>query len=305
MAHVRRLATALILLPLFAAMPEASAAAEENYKKPYRFGEDWFTKKLPLWQQHLAPLEGRANLSYLEVGPYEGRSFFWMIDHVLTHSTSRATAIDIFARGTSTHYDESYEKTFRSNLELSGAGDRVTVIKGSSQVELRRLPLDSYDVIYIDGSHDTPDVLTDIVIGWGLLRAGGLLILDDYVWQRTWPFDLRPAFAINAFISAFGREVVVLHRGLQVVVKKRPDACSSVHYEGCSLLGPYLYDWRGKRRLLTVATGEEIPLTEAEKAIVEEILRGKRLGEAQARVPPKLHKDDAFRHLNEKLRLDL
>ena len=51
-----------------------------------------------------------------------------------------------------------------------------------SQVVLRRLPLETYDIIYIDGSHATSDVLEDAVLSYRLLKPGGLLIFDDYHW---------------------------------------------------------------------------------------------------------------------------
>ncbi len=33
-------------------------------------------------------------------------------------------------------------------------------------------------IIYIDGSHCPPDVLTDAVMAWKLLTDGGIMILD-------------------------------------------------------------------------------------------------------------------------------
>jgi hypothetical protein len=33
-------------------------------------------------------------------------------------------------------------------------------------------------VIYIDGSHEPMDVLTDAVMSWPLLRSNGILIFD-------------------------------------------------------------------------------------------------------------------------------
>lgn len=40
-----------------------------------------------------------------------------------------------------------------------------------------------YDIVYIDGAHDTLNVLSDALLGWGLLREGGLMIFDDYDWK--------------------------------------------------------------------------------------------------------------------------
>ena len=47
---------------------------------------------------------------------------------------------------------------------------------------LRRLPLESFDIIYIDGSHAVNDVLEDAVLSFRLLKPEGILIFDDYRW---------------------------------------------------------------------------------------------------------------------------
>ncbi|MBW2726437.1 MAG: class I SAM-dependent methyltransferase, partial [Deltaproteobacteria bacterium] len=147
-----------------ALLPASAVLADDARDVPdrsYEFGEDWFSDHIPHWVQNLAQLKGRPGIRYLEIGPYEGRSFFWVIDHILTHPTSRAVAIDIFWAEPGSVYEEGYEHRFRSNLLRSGAAERVEVIKGSSQVEMRKLPLESFDLIYIDGSHAANDVLTD------------------------------------------------------------------------------------------------------------------------------------------------
>jgi hypothetical protein len=41
-----------------------------------------------------------------------------------------------------------------------------------------------FDFIYIDGSHLRGDVLTDAVLSWQLLGRGGVMVLDDYEWDR-------------------------------------------------------------------------------------------------------------------------
>ncbi len=209
---------ALLALPLLAHSQQElapSGAGPATYEKPYQFGSDWFSVNVPVWREHLAPLKGKPGLHYLEIGPYEGRSFFWAVENILTHPTSRATAIDIFDAGTSTHYEKTYEQVFRSNVELSGAADRITTLKARSQDALRKLPDDSFDLIYVDGSHAANDVLADLVLSWPLLKQGGLMILDDYMWRRQWPFYLRPHFAINSFISAYSHEIEVVHRAGQ------------------------------------------------------------------------------------------
>ena len=301
---MNRTRPALVASLLLLVLPGPLWAADE--RPAYRFHTKWFTRNIPKWEEHLGHLRARPGLRYLEVGPYEGQSFFWVVDNLLTDASSRATAIDIFAKATSTDYAKDYETIFRSNLALSGASERVTVLKGRSQIELRRLPVESFDLIYIDGSHATRDVLTDLVLSWDLLAQGGLLVLDDYLWgaKRRWPENLRPQFAIDSFITAYAKEVEVVDRGYQVFLRKRPDRCLKVHYEGCSYIGPYFYDWR-RRLLIDPQTLKPKPLKRKQKALLETILRSTRPGHPTPFVDPRLREDEAFIALNEQLGLGL
>jgi predicted O-methyltransferase YrrM len=202
--------------------PEAGVSAPvATGPKGYLFTADWFSRAQPLWRSILSDRAGRPALHYLEIGVFEGRSLVWMLDNVLTAPSARATVIDPF-------FDADVEARFDNNLERSGHPGKVTVKKGLSQVELRRLPLDSFDVIYIDGSHTADDVLADAVLSWDLLRDGGLLIFDDYLSKgsattpesRPLPPQLRPRLAIDAFISTYLHRLEMVHRGYQLVLRK-------------------------------------------------------------------------------------
>lgn len=72
----------------------------------------------------------------------------------------------------------------------------------------------------IDGSHLASDVLTDAVLGWGLVKVGGLIVFDDY--NYTFPHDIHEdtKIGIDAFLKAFCKKVNILHQGHQVIVEK-------------------------------------------------------------------------------------
>jgi hypothetical protein len=136
------------------------AISSENTAKPdakYTFTSDWFSHNIPKWNRILSDMKGKPNLTYLEVGPYEGRSFLWVMDNILTHPSSKAIAIDTFDK----FYDNDFEKTFLDNLNRSGHKSKVKVIKGSSQQKLREIELNSIDLIYVDGDHGSRAVLMD------------------------------------------------------------------------------------------------------------------------------------------------
>jgi predicted O-methyltransferase YrrM len=206
-------------------LPGVQVEVEEKEVVPasfgidYTFTVDWFSPHVPLWKTVLAPYTGKHNVRYLEVGLFEGMSAIWMLENVLTDETAHLTGIDPFLG--------DYEQRFMSNLDSSGYSQKVTVIEGYSQTALLDLEPASFDIIYIDGSHATRDVLEDAVLSWRLLKKGGVLIFDDYRWSgevSPCKFDEASDFpkkAIDAFAICFQEDLEVIHNAYQLIVRKK------------------------------------------------------------------------------------
>lgn len=185
----------------------------EHYKKKYDFTRDYFTMRIPEWKEILEPFKGQPNIHYLEIGVSEGRSALWMLENIIIDPAARITCLDVFTR-------KEIHSRFLSNLILSGFLDKVTMIKGKSQTTLRTLPLNSYDIVYIDGSHTAPNVMVDAALSWSLLKEGGIMIFDDYMLDWELPPQERPKIAIEAFLRIFKKELQIIHQDYQVMVKK-------------------------------------------------------------------------------------
>jgi predicted O-methyltransferase YrrM len=85
-----------------------------------------------------------------------------------------------------------------------------------------------FDFIYVDGSHQAPDVLCDAVMSFRLLRPGGIIAFDDYLWQEPLPYGAdpirSPKIAIDAFTNIYCRKITVLSMHLyQLYVRKLSD----------------------------------------------------------------------------------
>jgi predicted O-methyltransferase YrrM len=218
-----QLSAAAFLSPL----PPVKAASEQvipdsrAYRRPYQFTSNWFTANIPVWEKVLAPFRGEPGVQYLEIGLFEGRSAIWVLENILTHPSSRLTGIDVF--------QGPYKDLYFSNIERSGAADRVRTIVARSQLALRELKPDSFDINYVDGSHEPGDVLEDAVLSWRLLKPGGVLIFDDYRWAGCMesgttdqPTDF-PKTAIDPFIQCFRDRLDVIHNSYQLILKKKRD----------------------------------------------------------------------------------
>ena len=101
----------------------------------------------------------------------------WMLEHVLTHPTVVLTGVDVF--------DGPHKDRCFANIKRTGASAKATLITGYSQLVLRGFPLNSFDIIYVDGSHAKNDVLGGRRPLWRLLREGGILIFDYYRWAGS------------------------------------------------------------------------------------------------------------------------
>lgn len=196
-----------------------------NLSKGYQFTQDWFSRNINLWEKHLNKFASIPGLSVLEVGSWEGRSTCWLLEHILTHASASITCIDTFEGSIEhDHYDETYIKSLKErfdfNMAKTGASGKVKKLVGKSQDMMRSLPLNSYDLLYIDGSHLASDVLRDAVLGWDLVKVGGLIIFDDY--DFIFPQNLleNTKVGIDAFIDAFHNKISVVHKSHQVILEK-------------------------------------------------------------------------------------
>ena len=84
------------------------------------------------------------------------------------------------------------------------------------------------DLVYVDGSHQAADVLVDAVLGFKLLKVGGVIAFDDYLWSEALPSGrdpLRcPKPAIDAFVNLNFRKLEVLSAPLyQLYLQKLSD----------------------------------------------------------------------------------
>ena len=188
------------------------------------FTYTWFdTTGKTNFETFLAKFKGQANLKFLEIGCFEGRATCWLLENILTAPSSKIHAIDTF-EGSIEHSDEkldlhSLEDVFRGNIEPFK--DKVIVWKGYSQDILRKFePNTRFDFIYVDGSHQAPDVLEDAVLAFRLLSKDGIMIFGDYKWAKYDDRHMNPGMGIDAFISTFGNQLEVLLREYQVIIRK-------------------------------------------------------------------------------------
>ena len=179
-----------------------------------QFSSDWFTNALVNFDYIKTYLikEEKAINDILEIGSHEGRSSCWMLENMLT-DTGTMTCIDPFADRPVTAFsydsipeDRSIENLFRANTaEVKKPGQTLEVVANMSFHALAQLIVDKrqYDFIYVDGSHNADDALADAVMCFGLLRPGGVMLFDDYLWEDDQHYLGRCKQSIDAFVNMF------------------------------------------------------------------------------------------------------
>jgi predicted O-methyltransferase YrrM len=206
----------------------------------YHFSEDWFSPAIPIWTNLLSQLKPSK---ILEIGSFEGRSTCFLIDSVSKEREIELHCIDTWS-GAVEHQIGGFAQTNMSDVEKrflhnvntsicnSPKSIDLKIHKGTSDTELSNLlsaGMNNYfDFIYVDGSHQAPDVLTDAVLSFKLSRIGSLIVFDDYLWSEPLPGGkdvLRsPKIAIDAFTNIFARKIQIINAHLdQLYVQKISD----------------------------------------------------------------------------------
>jgi predicted O-methyltransferase YrrM len=193
--------------------------------KGYQFTQDWFSGNIPVWEHYLKPFINLAELQVLEIGSWEGRSTCWLIDNIMTHESSRITCVDTF-EGSLEHnsYESSYIRSigerFDFNIARTQCLEKVQKVVGKSSEALRSLPLNYYDLAYIDGSHIASDVLEDTILVWSLVKVGGYIIFDDYLFGFPDHPEWNTKIGIDAFINVFKDKFRIVHKAYQIIIEK-------------------------------------------------------------------------------------
>lgn len=189
------------------------------------FTDDWTTRNFPVWRDLLSKRQGIKVI--LEVGSWEGRSALFWLEHV---PECQLTCIDAWSNEDAPTIDGNKftpaqvakgEDNFNRNVIWSHE-NRVAKIKARSTEALARLNLTKYwaDLIYIDAGHLAHEVYADATLAWPLLRTHGIMIFDDFRWDRSPTVGDHCGYGVDAFLGLHTNEYKTLHDGFQMIVEK-------------------------------------------------------------------------------------
>ena len=191
----------------------------ENDIKEKSFSNKWFLNNFDIFSFFL-PQDKNSKFNYLEVGCFEGLSSFFVLSE---YKAVDATLLDIWDMPnpnskTLSHNFHSIENTFDDNLSRFN----FTKIKDDSVVAMRKLfkQNKSFDFIYIDGSHNGEDILSDAIEAFKILKKEGLIFFDDFL-QYDKNRALQSYEGIEKFLTLYSSYLKIEYFQNNLVVRKK------------------------------------------------------------------------------------
>jgi hypothetical protein len=178
------------------------------------FSQNWFESLgMKNFEKLKEIIDTNKPINYLEIGCFEGNCHKWMYENILLHPNSKSTVVDPFEKSL-THSDS--HDIFKNNL--TSHLDKITINKGYSDDILPLLEKESYDIIYVDGDHTAEAAFKDGVNSFPLLKEGGIMIFDDYLWHGLSSAIIEnnignwnnPCTGVNCFLFQYKDKIELL-----------------------------------------------------------------------------------------------
>jgi len=180
----------------------------------YRLADNWFNT-INVDDYNNKPI------NYLEIGAFYGANIISVGLTYGLHKESKLYCIDPWE-----DYDEYTEyknqqphiyNTFIENIKNSGIQDKIIINRGYSNKEINKFDDNFFDIIYIDGNHNTEYVLEDAVYSFRKLKVNGIMIFNDYGWS----IECVVEKAVDAFVLLYGKKIQFLQlQDCQFFIKK-------------------------------------------------------------------------------------
>jgi predicted O-methyltransferase YrrM len=202
-----------------------------NWTNDLAFGnKKFFLEAIQYFNNNYTKVQNGKTIKVLEVGTYTGIS---LINIVKLIPNSFGFGIDRWSNYIEGDLNKNVEilnnmdkleveKSFYKNIAVEGLTDRIHGIKGDSYEVLFEMMKENkmFDFIYVDGSHLSFDCYSDLIISWRLLENGGILAIDDYLYNMEGDVVDSPFEGINHFLNKFQKEIKILHKGYRVFLQK-------------------------------------------------------------------------------------
>ena len=182
------------------------------------FSNKWFLNNFEIFNYFL-PKNKNEKFNYLEIGCFEGLSSFYVLSQFKFVNAYFVDIWDEPNKNSKSLTDDlnKVEKLFDENLSKFN----FTKIKDDSVISMRKLLRKNmnFDFIYVDGSHNGEDILSDAIEAFKILKKGGLIFFDDFL-QYELNRKIQSYVGIEKFLELYSNDLQIVFFQNNLVVKK-------------------------------------------------------------------------------------
>jgi GR25 family glycosyltransferase involved in LPS biosynthesis/predicted O-methyltransferase YrrM len=187
----------------------------------FQYTNDWFVRNIDISMKILKNIFVDKPVKVLEIGTHEGRSAIWMLENLCLLPGSTFTSVDPYCTDdTTSPVNTKTYKLFSHNINLSTQIEKFNQYIDYSYNIMPKLIEEKkvYDIIYLDGSHLTEDVLQDAIYSHQMIQSNGIILFDDAGFDNNCTTAIKPA--IKQFLAKYPTEYRVILKEWQWMIQK-------------------------------------------------------------------------------------
>lgn len=175
------------------------------------------------WDKNLMYMKGNP-VKILEIGIGKGETMDKFLQVFLEHNKeSEYYGIHTFKKDLDSEQSiNDIKKIVMTKKEQSLVSNKIYIMDEDTNTLLQKYIFDNivFDIVYINSSYFAKDILLDAVLSMKLLKTDGIMLFNNYLWEKLEPHIYSPKPAIDAILNIYKNEIVVLFIGYQVIIKK-------------------------------------------------------------------------------------
>jgi Methyltransferase domain len=161
-------------------------------------GRFYFRRADKEWPVHIPIPNGP--IQYLEIGCADGANAILVSQSYAKHPASKLYCVDPWI-----DYEDYSEykglqetawKRFNQNIQNCADVNKFLIHRGFSDDIVPTFPDNFFDLIFVDGNHETEYVYRDGLMSLEKVKVGGYIVFDDY--NKYW---LQTVDGVNKFVS--------------------------------------------------------------------------------------------------------
>jgi predicted O-methyltransferase YrrM len=171
----------------------------------------------------------------LEIGSFEGLTSNYIVDNILStegklicidpltdvYLNDNLSELDIKRNNSDFVYFKDQYSRFINNVKEHLESNKIELVRDLSTnifPELIKNYKNKFDFIYIDGDHRSEGVYIDAINSFELIKKGGLILFDDYLWEESNIQSTK--IGIDKFLDEYSNNYRILIKSYQVLIEK-------------------------------------------------------------------------------------